>query len=85
MKKLIYILSAFLLATVLFSCKGKDKTGPAYLLKMRLANGDKFGHDMDMDMEIKNEDDGHRYEHEDDNGHGHGYGGTWRYSRVKEN
>jgi Family of unknown function (DUF6263) len=53
MKKLFYILATFLLATALFSCKGKDKTGPAYMLKMRLANGDKFGQDMDMNMETK--------------------------------
>lgn len=37
----------------LFSCKGKPKpSGPAYTLKMKLANGDKFGQDMDMDMKI---------------------------------
>jgi hypothetical protein len=35
------------------SCKSKPKpTGPAHTLKMRLANGDKFGQDMDMDMKI---------------------------------
>jgi hypothetical protein len=36
------------------SCKSKDKggSGPAYTIKMRLANGDKFGQDLDMTMDM---------------------------------
>lgn len=53
MKKIFPILA--LLIFFIISCKSKDKagSGPAYTLKMRLAEGDKFGQDMDMSMDMR--------------------------------
>lgn len=56
MYKIQTYLFALLLLVAAGSCKSKDKeqggSGPAYTLKMRLANGDKFGQDMDVNMDV---------------------------------
>ena len=54
MKKILPILVLLIFGIIFFSCKSKDKggSGPAYTLKMRLAQGDKFGQDMDMTMDM---------------------------------
>lgn len=54
MKKVLPFLVVLIFGITFFSCKSKDKggSGPTYTLKMRLADGDKFGQDMDMSMDM---------------------------------
>lgn len=53
MKKTLLSLLVLLFTTSVFiACNQKGGSGEAYTLKMRLAKGDKFGHDMDMGMKM---------------------------------
>ena len=60
-RKFFIPLACLAACTLLFSaCKSKKGgTGEAYVLKMRLNKGDKFGHDLDMSMKMAFSVSGH--------------------------